>query len=52
MKTLFITPHLSTGGLPQYLVQQVEKKLADGEEVWVEQETYDGIMQSGLNNAR
>jgi len=35
MKTLFITPHLSTGGLPQYLVQQVEKKLADGEEVWI-----------------
>ena len=35
MKTLFITPHLSTGGLPRYLLQQVEKKIAAGEEVWV-----------------
>ena len=24
MKILFVTPHLSTGGLPQYLLKQVE----------------------------
>ena len=35
MRTLYITPHLSTGGLPRYLIQQVEKKLDLGEEVWV-----------------
>ena len=35
MKTLYITPHLSTGGLPQYLVNCVEAKLRSKEEVWV-----------------
>jgi hypothetical protein len=26
-KLLFITPHLSTGGLPQYLLKQIEEFL-------------------------
>lgn len=34
MKIIYITPHLSTGGMPEYLMNQI-KLLKDDNEIWV-----------------
>ena len=40
MKLAFITPHLSTGGMPQYLNNKIEK-LKESCEIWVFEKTHE-----------
>ena len=40
MKVAFITPHLSTGGMPQYLNNKIEK-LKDSAEIWVFEKSHE-----------
>jgi glycosyltransferase involved in cell wall biosynthesis len=40
VKVAFITPHLSTGGMPQYLNNKIEK-LKDSTEIWVFEKSHE-----------
>jgi len=40
MKIIYVTPHLSTGGMPEYLRRKVELMLEDNE-VWVVEKTFE-----------
>jgi FkbM family methyltransferase len=41
MKVVFVTPHLSTGGMPEYLRNKVDLLLTSGNDVWVLEKTFE-----------
>jgi FkbM family methyltransferase len=45
MKILYVTPHLSTGGMPEYLRRKVELMSQD-HEVWVAEKTFEPAYRS------